>query len=80
MVVKRLLYIDGVILVILDITERKLVEDALFENEEKLAGILASVTDHISNSNYENCPYFTGKYGMFALWLQRLTGLFNPLK
>ena len=20
----------------------------------------------ISNSNYGNCPYFTGKYGMFA--------------
>ena len=23
-----------------------------------------------SNSNYENCPYLTGKYGMFARWLQ----------
>ncbi len=39
------LYIDGVIL---DITERKLAEEALCESEEKLAGILASVADYIS--------------------------------
>ena len=36
---------DGIIS---DITERKLVGEALCESEEKLAGILASVTDHIS--------------------------------
>jgi len=31
-----------------DITERRLVEKALRESEEKLAGVLAAVTDHVS--------------------------------